>query len=224
MFFLPTAFGRPATGLTLVVAAAALVCLPVFAEAPLVRVCPWAAVGAGLGLWAAGRAWRHHPWGQLLLGLATCWLAGSAYWGWLRAEPTWHLPVESLPLLWLWPRLWRNQWGLAEGFFLGSLLGTAITDGYFYLTGLVPIWRTLMGLEGDILAVIAQGQPLLQQAVTQVLTPWGLGWAALLGAGLVALGGWAYGRPGDRWKALTGAVWGTLIVDGLFWVSTLPTR
>ena len=81
-------------------AAVVLVCVPVFVEAPLVRLFPWlslllSAAWAILGLYL-GRQRKTSLWGDLMLGFSLSWLAGSIYWGWLRWEPLVHLPVESI--------------------------------------------------------------------------------------------------------------------------------
>jgi hypothetical protein len=83
-----------------------LVCLPVFVAAPLVRYSPWLSLAMTLG-WL-GLSWRLYSrprtriWGDLLYGFTLTWLAGSFYWGWLRWEPLWHMPVEALgiPMVW----------------------------------------------------------------------------------------------------------------------------
>jgi hypothetical protein len=79
-----------------------LVSVPVFIEAPLVRTVPVLSVLLTLG-WV-GLSYvllqKHHTWlwGDLLLGFAGSWFAGSIYWGWMRWEPLWHLPIECLAL------------------------------------------------------------------------------------------------------------------------------
>ncbi len=59
-------------------------------------------------------------------------------------------------------------------FYLGSLLGTAVTDGYFYITGLIPYWRSLMIVESEMALEVFQG------ALTQVRTSWGITWIIFL--------------------------------------------
>jgi hypothetical protein len=81
-------------------ASVVLVVVPVFFEAPLVRSLPWLSLAltgtwllAGVGLMTRPRT---RPWGDLLVGFAWTWLAGSLYWGWFRWEPFVHIPVESV--------------------------------------------------------------------------------------------------------------------------------
>lgn len=206
-------------------AAVFLVSVPVFIEAPLVRYFPglsllltgfW--VGLSAVLLVRRQTWL---WGDLLLGFAGSWLAGSLYWGWFRAEPLWHLPIEAIALpLPIWcicqRRLLVGSW-----FAVGSLLGTAITDLYFYAVNLIPNWRALMQVEPDFVA------PILHEAIARVHTPWGIGWAAtlatlLFSAGFVPLYSERVGDPPrlHRW-AFSGAVLSTILVDILFWLAGL---
>jgi hypothetical protein len=195
-------------------AAVFLVSVPVFVEAPLVRLFPWlslllSAAWAILGLYL-GRQRKTSLWGDLMLGFSLSWLAGSIYWGWLRWEPLVHLPVESIGIpLALWGL--RRDWGTAGHlFYLGSLLGTAITDLYFYIVGLIPYWRQLMQVDA------ALASPILQEAITQIQTPWGISWAVVLANCLLALGLWSWQKPQHHWQAFSGAVLGTILVDSLF--------
>lgn len=198
-------------------AASFLVSVPVFVQAPLVRLLPELSL-----LMTAGWVWLSvvlrrrpatHVWGDLLVGFSWSWLAGSIYWGWLRWEPTIHLPVEAIGLpfaLWCLSR----RWGLVGNlFYLGSLFGTAVTDIYFYLAGLIPHWRAVMQVAPSEASFV------FQSAIAQVSTPWGTSWAmvllgVLLGVGLVPL------RSRQlHWWAFGGAVLSTILVDGLFWLA-----
>lgn len=200
--------------------AAFLVSGPVFVEAPLVRSLPvlsllltlvWVGFGCGFLERPAYRRW-----GDVLLGFAWSWLAGSIYWGWLRSEPLLHLPVESIGIPFaIWA--WRRGWGkIGSAFYLGSLFGTAATDIYFYLAGLIPHWRAIVAVEsaGD-----ARVAAILHQALDTVATPWGTGWAIALGAVLLGVGLAALrSRSAPAW-AFGGAVLSTILVDGLFWAA-----
>lgn len=119
-----------------------LVSVPVFFQAPLVRTAPWLSLALTL-LWVAiacGLRQRENTeiWGDLLWGFSWSWLAGAIYWGWLRYEPFLHLPVEAIGLPFALWGLWQKRGLVGHLFYLGSLLGTAITDIYFYLTDLIP--------------------------------------------------------------------------------------
>jgi hypothetical protein len=195
-------------------AAIFLVSVPVFVEAPLVRLFPWLSLLLSVAWAMLGLHLRRQPktslWGDLLLGFSLSWLAGSLYWGWLRWEPLFHLPVESIGIpLALWGL--RRGWGTTGHlFYLGSLLGTAITDAYFYLVGLIPYWRQLMQADATLAA------PILQDAIAQIQTPWGISWAVVMANFLLALGLWALQKPQHHWQSFSGAVLGTILVDSLF--------
>ena len=77
--------------------------------------------------------------GSLLVGVSGSWLGGCLFWGWLRAFPVWHLPVESIALpiacFGLFTRL-----RVGAGFYLASLLGTAFTDLMILFTGVMKSW------------------------------------------------------------------------------------
>ena len=213
------AIGTPSR-LGMWLAAGFLVSVPVFAQAPLVRLLPWASLALtfgwlGLGIWL----WRRSPtalWGDLIVGFAWSWLAGTLYWGWWRWAPILHIPIEALavPLA-----IWCLQRGLGKignWFYLGSLLGTAVTDAYFWLTGVTGAWREVMRLPATDTALAA---PILQDALARVQTPWGLGCGAVLAGTLLAIGYHARQREQLHWQAFSGAVLFTLLVDGLFGLS-----
>lgn len=192
--------------------------MPVFVQAPLVRYYPLASLLLTLAWLALGKYLMKKPkteiWGDLIIGFSWCWLAGSIYWGWLRYEPLIHLPVEAIGLPFA-------LWGLARGrgkvgnmFYLGSLVGTVITDIYFYLTGVIPFWRQLMRVELEPELV----RTIFQSALAQIQNPWGISWAIvllnlLLGVGIYSL----QKRVSYSW-AFSGAVLSTILVDGLFWL------
>ncbi|MEA5535957.1 DUF3120 domain-containing protein [Crocosphaera sp. XPORK-15E] len=196
-------------------AAGFLVSVPVFIEAPLVRLFPEISVlMTGGWLWVSFYLMRQPKtqlWGDLLFGFSWSWLAGSVYWGWLRWEPLIHLPVESMGVpIALWC-LWRGWGKIGNFFYLGSLLGTAITDIYFYITGLIPHWRQLMQVDPSL------ATPIFQAALAQVQTPWGLSWAVVLANALLGMGLWAMQQSDRHWWAFAGAVLSTILVDSLFW-------
>ena len=152
-------------------------------------------------------------WGDLLLGFSWSWLAGSIYWGWLRWFPAWHLPVEAIGLpvvIWC---LWR-RWGIVGSlFYLGSLFGTAVTDLYFYIVDLIPYWRQLMRVDSEL------AMSVFQRAISRVQTPWGVSWAIVLIAILLIAGTLPLRSQQLQWRAFSGAVLSTILVDGLFWLA-----
>jgi hypothetical protein len=195
-------------------AAAFLVSIPVFIEAPLVRNYPVLCVIITI-LWGClAWIWWQNPrtriWGDTILGFSMSWLAGAIYWGWFRWEPAIHIPIESIGVP-------VAIWGLSRGFgkignlfYLGSLLGTAITDLYFYQVGLIDHWRELMLVDPSLAA------PILQQAISQVRTPWGTAWAVVLVNFLLGVGIIPLGTKQLHWYAFSGAVLTTIVVDSLF--------
>ena len=198
-------------------ASAFLVSIPVFVQAPLVRLYPTISLISTIAWIALSLILifrqKTQLWGDLLLGFAGCWLAGSIYWGWFRWEPILHLPIESIGLPFA---IWclGKSWGKVGGYFyLGSLLGTAITDLYFYLTGLMPYWRQVMHAKPEL------AMPIFQSAIGQIETPWGIGCALVLIAVLLTVGLLSLRDRTLHWRAFSGAVLSTLLVDGLFWLA-----
>ncbi len=196
-----------------------LVSVPVFIQAPLVRSFPWLTLLLTIGWVGLAMGLKKSPktviWGDLCLGFSWSWLAGAIYWGWFRWEPFVHLPIEAIGLPFA---LWgvRQRWGLVGHFFyLGSLLGTAITDSYFYLTGLIPYWRQVMAVEPDLVASI------FQSAIAQIQNQVGVSWAIVLVSLLLGLGTWALQKNESHWWAFAGAVLSTILVDSVFWLAAL---
>ncbi len=197
-------------------AAAFLVSVPVFVEAPLVRSWPW--ISLGLTVFWVGLSYLLYQkpqtkvWGDLLFGFSWSWLAGAIYWGWWRWQPALHLPIESigLPLaLWL---CWQGVGKVGSLFYLGSLVGTAATDAYFYLVDLVGYWQQLMVVEP------ALASPILQAAVAQVRSWTGTAWALVLVSFLLGLGILCLSSKKTHWYAFSGAILTTIVVDSLFLV------
>jgi hypothetical protein len=197
-----------------------LVSAPVFVEAPLVRAYPLASVLLTFGwLWlglalAQRKGWE--VWGDLIIGFSWSWLAGAIYWGWLRTEPSLHIPIESIGIpaaLWF---LLRGRWRVGHLFYLGSLLGTAVTDLYIHIVGLLDCWKQLMAVDPSL------ATPILQQAIWQVRTPWGTAWGIVLVNLLLAVGIIALGTKQAQWYAFSGAVLTTILVDSLFlWAASI---
>jgi Protein of unknown function (DUF3120) len=159
--------------------------------------------------------------GDLILGFTWSWFAGSIYWGWFRWEPLIHLPLEAVGVPFALWAISRQRYLVGALFYLGSLWGTAITDGYFYLLKLIPYWRQVMQVE------VQDALPILKTALSQIANHSGAFWAGVLVlvlcvSGLLPLilrevrGGY---RHELHWWTFMGAVLSTLIVDGLFWVT-----
>jgi hypothetical protein len=104
----------------------------------------------------------------------------------------------------------RNWGKVGNWFYFGSLLGTALTDVYFYLVDLMPYWRQIMRVEPDL------ASPILHSAVAQVQTPWGETWALILAVVLLSAGVLPLIKQQRHWYAFSGAVLSTILVDSLF--------
>lgn len=158
-------------------------------EAPLVRLMPLLSLLLTIPLLLVSfylLKWKKTQiWGDLSLGFSYSWLAGAIYWGWFRTEPLIHLPIEAVCLPFVLYALSKGKHQIGGLFYLGSLVGTIITDIYFFLTGLIPYWRQIMSVEPNL------ASPILHQALTQVQNPWGISWAVILVNLLLALGLWA---------------------------------
>ncbi len=196
-----------------------LVSVPVFIEAPLVRILPWLSLAlTGFWLWLSHRLLKNPKttsWGDLLFGFSWSWLAGSIYWGWLRWEPLWHLPIESIALpLTVWC-LWQKKYLVGSWFYLGSLLGTVLTDVYFYVVNLIPFWRQIMVSEAD------QAPLILHAALGQLDSPWGVTWAVGLVWILMFTGLTALTERERHTYAFAGAVLSTILVDALFLIAAI---
>ncbi|MEH2361694.1 DUF3120 domain-containing protein [Nostoc sp.] len=200
-------------------AAVFLVTVPVFVEAPIVRSLPSLSLAlTGFWVWLSFSLMSRpatYVWGDLLFGFSWSWLAGAIYWGWLRWEPLWHLPVEFIGLPFACWCLAKNWGKVGNWFYLGSLLGTVLTDVYFYIVDLIPSWRQIMRVDAD------GASQILQNALMQVQTPWGQTWAIILALVLLTVGILPLGRNQKHWYAFSGAVLSTILVDSLFLLAAI---
>jgi hypothetical protein len=197
-----------------------LVILPVFVQAPLVRYFPWVSLAMtplwlGLGLYLMKRP-QGEVWGDLIVGFGWIWLTGSLYWGWFRWEPVVHLPVEALGMPIAVLCLYYGCGRVGSYFFLGSLLGTAVTDLYINWMHLFPTWRQLMEVEPDVAPVV------LRAAATALESDVAACRAVVLVLFLLVATAVALGTSRQlAWWAFGGAVLSTLIVDGLFFLTAV---
>jgi hypothetical protein len=114
--------------------------------------------------------------------------------------------------------LWclRKNWGkIGNWFYLGSLLGTVLTDIYFYLVDLMPYWRQIMRIDP------AGASQILQNALEQVETPWGEGWAVILALILMTVGTVSLLNKQCHCYAFGGAILSTILVDSLFLIAAV---
>jgi hypothetical protein len=206
--------------LPLSLAGALLVALPVFLQAPWVRLAPFSAALFTAPLLLVGVVLAQHDarrWsdaGAVLVGFSGSWLGGCLFWGWFRLHPLWHLPIEAFALPLALGGL-RGRWRLAASFYLASLLGTACTDGVMALTGVMQRWTEVLN------APLDQAAALLHQAALQVLQPLPLAITLLAGALLIELCRRTWRHPDPAWRLAASAVATTLAVDGLFLAAAL---
>lgn len=200
-------------------AGALLVALPVFLQAPWVRLAPVTAtlftaalLTAGILLERQSRSWYGEA-GSLLVGFSGSWLAGCLFWGWCRLHPIWHLPIEAFALPLALAGL-RSRWRLGCALYLGSLLGTAATDAAIAATGLMPLWPQVLA------AAPADAALLLQQAGQRVLEPDCLALVITAAILLVQACRWLWWR-GQSARVASTALATTLAIDGLFLAAAL---
>ena len=200
-----------------------MVVLPVFLQAPWVRLDPFSAtlftgvlIAAGLVLHQS-RSQTASDIGSLLVGFSGSWLAGCVFWGWLRAHPVLHLPVEAFALPVALGGL-QGRWRLAATFYLSSLVGTACTDLAMAATGVMQFWPAVVTASMD------QAPLLLHQAGLHLLQPLPLA-TLVMSALLVLLAGRRLNFNNNSdvgTAAMASAVLiTTLWVDGLFLLSAL---
>lgn len=206
--------------------AAALVTLPVFLQAPWVRLHPFTAtlftivlLTAGVNLQLNSRG-RRAEIGSLLVGFSGSWLAGCLFWGWLRAHPLLHLPIEAFALPLAITGL-NSRWRLACGFYLASLLGTVCTDLMMLATGVMPFWPQVVS------APLHEAGLQLHDAAIQLLRPQSLTLLATAATGILITARLLRqrsleGTAGDDLLGMAAAVLTTTLwVDGLFLAAAL---
>ena len=204
--------------------AAAMVVLPVFLQAPWVRLDPFSAtlftgvlIATGLVLHQS-RSQTASDVGALLVGFSGSWLAGCVFWGWLRAHPVLHLPVEAFAVPVALGGL-QGRWRLAATFYLSSLVGTACTDLAMAATGVMQFWPAV------VTASLDQAPLLLHQAGLHLLQPLPLITLATAAVLLLVAGRRLNlnnnGSQVDSASMASAVLITTLWVDGLFLLSAL---
>jgi len=143
------------------------VILPIFVQAPWVRLEPISALcftfviilGAFVLYKKESKRWFIVS--SLLLGVAGSWLGGCLFWGWLSPFPILHIPVEAvvLPLALIG---FGTDWKIGSSFYISSLFGTAITDITIFLTGIMDQWR-------EVIIADSENAPLILQKTSENL-------------------------------------------------------
>ena len=197
-----------------------------FLQAPWVRIHPFTAtlftivlLTVGLNLQLNSRGMRAEI-GSLLVGFSGSWLAGCLFWGWLRAHPLLHLPIEAFALPLAVTGL-NSRWRLACGFYLSSLLGTACTDLMMLATGVMPFWPQVVS------APLHEAGLQLHDAAIQLMRPQSLILLASAASGILLTARLLRQRSqadpdvqdvsGMAASVLTTTLW----VDGLFLAAAL---
>ena len=109
------------------------VILPIFVQAPWVRLEPISALCfTFVILLGAIYLYKKQPdkWfivSSLLLGISGSWLGGCLFWGWLSPFPILHIPVEAVVLPLAFIGL-GTRWKIGSSFYISSLFGTVVTD------------------------------------------------------------------------------------------------
>lgn len=203
-----------------------MVVLPVLLQAPWVRLYPISAclftiaiLGLGIGLIKMGQEkWSNV--GSLLIGVSGSWLGGCLFWGWFRAHPVWHLPVEAIALpIALWGL--TTPWRLGSGFYISCLVGTAFTDFSMVITGVMDQWPVVINSQ------LTDAPQLLRETADQLLRAQPLLALLLVGIVILILSNIMESQASsdyqnrDTWLVASAALMTTLWIDGLFLITAL---
>ena len=137
------------------------VILPIFLQAPWVRIEPVSALCfTFVILFAAFILSRKqsNKWfivGSLLLGVSGSWLGGCLFWGWLSPYPILHIPVEAVVLPLALIGL-GTKWKIGSSFYIASLFGTAVTDITIFLIGIMDQWKEVITADSETAPLILQ--------------------------------------------------------------------
>ena len=206
--------------------ASTMVVLPVFVQAPWVHVFPFSAFLFSFIIFFLGfylLKFCSDRWisvGSLLVGVSWSWLGGCLFWGWLRAHPVWHLPVESIALP-IAVSLLKTRWGIGASFYLASLLGTAFTDVMIVLTGVMKAWPQVVE------ASFSEASKILSFTAAELLEPFSLLAIFIAALLIILIANWMNQQSkidslsSDAWLVSSSALTTTLWVDGLFFATTL---
>jgi len=137
------------------------VILPIFVQAPWVRLEPVSALCFTfviiLGAYVLYKK-ESNKWfivSSLLLGVSGSWLGGCLFWGWLSPFPILHIPVEAVVLPLALIGL-GTKWKIGSSFYISSLFGTAVTDITIFLIGIMDQWRQVITADSVTAPLILQ--------------------------------------------------------------------
>jgi len=137
------------------------VILPIFVQAPWVRLEPISALCFTFIILAVAyflHKKESNKWfiiSSLLFGVSGSWLGGCLFWGWLSPFPILHIPVEALVLPLALIGLGTN-WKIGSSFYLSSLFGTAVTDITIFLIGIMDQWKQVITADSENAPLILQ--------------------------------------------------------------------
>ena len=137
------------------------VILPIFVQAPWVRLQPVSALGFTFVILLAAfilSRKQSNQWfivGSLLLGVSGSWLGGCLFWGWLSPYPILHIPVEAVVLPLALIGL-GTKWKIGSSFYIASLFGTAVTDITIFLIGIMDQWKEVITADSETAPLILQ--------------------------------------------------------------------
>ena len=137
------------------------VILPIFVQAPWVRLEPISALCFTFVILLVAFVLNQkgsNKWfivSSLLLGVSGSWLGGCLFWGWLSPFPILHIPVEAVVLPLALIGLGTN-WKIGSSFYISSLFGTAVTDITIFLIGIMDQWREVITADPENAPLILQ--------------------------------------------------------------------
>jgi len=137
------------------------VILPIFIQAPWVRLEPISALCFTFIILLVAYVLynkQSNKWfivSSLLLGVSGSWLGGCLFWGWLSPFPILHIPVEAvvLPLALIG---FGTNWKIGSSFYISSLFGTAVTDITIFLIGIMDQWKQVITADSENAPIILQ--------------------------------------------------------------------
>ena len=135
------------------------VILPIFVQAPWVRLEPISALCfTFIIILGALVVYKRQPnkffiVSSLLLGLSGSWLGGCLFWGWLSPFPILHIPVEAVVFPLALIGLGTN-WKIGSSFYISSLFGTAVTDITIFLIGIMDQWKLVITADSETAPLI----------------------------------------------------------------------
>ena len=137
------------------------VILPIFVQAPWVRLEPISALCfTFIILIGAYILYKKQPnkWfivSSLLIGVSGSWLGGCLFWGWLSPFPILHIPIEAVVLPLALVGI-GTKWKIGSSFYISSLFGTAATDFTIFLIGIMDQWTEVITADSENAPLILQ--------------------------------------------------------------------